>query len=493
MFAEDWTRKYFQALKEVSESIGLCRMFITGLNTNIDGLRHVKGEEVERIIAERNLEREIQHKLKHPPREIRTFSDVLAGILFCVKSGEGEEWFIRDPKITEMNKSIFGYDRLRMGGQCGIMTNVLALLNFRVIPNVVALPRIQAELFTTSGGEIIIPRTEGNRIVFKKPLEAVRGNDKTFIHWIFEFDDQFAARINGETVRAPVENRFIATFDDENIKLKIDPAFREGTLEVISRVGTVMLSGYHMLQSNYPDGSKPEDHIKNTIDLIKSWREKNTELRIHSEIGFVADNKIRKSILNLMTPNVNSIGLNEGELADNLYTLGQRDGLEEIRALSATKTYQGARKIMEKYRLSRVIIHNRDYSLCLISSSHGIKPQSELHSILFGALLAAALAYTGNFPTIKDAEKALRSGELKISEKALKEHQKLATFLENQEDYPKEKFLKDGFTVTEPFTIFIPSNLTEPRATVGLGDTICSASLAAEEALTRREQKPNQN
>lgn len=491
MFEEDWTRLYFRALREVTESIGLCRMFITGLNTNVDGLRRVRGEEVERIIAERKLEREIQSKLKHPPREIRTFSDVLAGILFCAKSGEGEEWFIRNPKIADMNKLIFGYDRLRMGGQCGIMTNVLALLNFKVIPNVVALPPIQAEQFTTKGGEILIPRIEGNQIVFKKPLEAARENDKIFIHWIFEFDDRFAVRINGETVRAPVENRFIATFDEENIKLEIDPAFREGTLEVISRVGTVMLSGYHMLQRNYPDGSNPEAHINNTVDLIKSWREKNPELRIHSEIGFVADNKIRKSILNLLAPHVNSIGLNEGELADNLYTLGQRNGLKEIRALSATETYRGARKIMEKYRLTRVLIHNREYSLCLMSSSHGIKPQRELHSILFGALLAATLAYTGNFPTTKEAEKALVSGELKISERALIEHQKLAAFLENEEGPPKEKFLKEGYTEIEPFIIFVPSNLTQPRATVGLGDTICSASLAAEEALTRREQKPN--
>jgi ADP-dependent phosphofructokinase/glucokinase len=489
MLAEDWTRKYFQALSDVRGAIGLSRMFITGFNTNIDGLRHVKGEEIERIIAERKLEREIQRKLERPPREIRTFSDVLSGILLCAKTGKGEEWFILDPKIADMNKSIFGYDRLRMGGQCGIMTNVLALLGSRVIPNVVALPPMQAELFTTEGGEIIVPRIEGNRIVFKKPLEAAREKDKVFIHWIFEFDDQFAAKIDEETIRAPVENRFIAPFDDENTKLKIDPAFREGTLEVISRVGTAILSGYHYLQSNYPDGSKPEDHIKNTIDLIKSWREKNPELRIHVEIGFISNNKIRKSILNHVAPNVNSIGLNEGELADNLYTLGQRNGLEEVRALSAAETYRGVKKIMEKFQLSRIITHNREYSLCLISSLHGIKPQSELHSILFGALLAATLAYTGNFPTIQDAEKALRSGGLKISERALVEHQKLATFLENEEGYSREKFLKEGYTGTEPFIIFAPSNLTEPRATVGLGDTICSASLAAEEALTRREQK----
>ncbi|MEM2144132.1 MAG: ADP-dependent glucokinase/phosphofructokinase [Candidatus Jordarchaeaceae archaeon] len=489
MLVDDWTKKYFRALQEVSESIRFCRTFITGLNANIDALKHVEGKEVERVISERGLESEIQNGLVRPPREIKTFSDVLAGILFCAERGQGEEWFIWNSEITEMIRSVFGYDRLRMGGQCGIMTNVLALLNLRVIPNVVALPRIQAERFTTKGGEIIIPRWEGNRIVFKKPLEAVREKDKALIHWIFEFDDEFTVKLNGETVKAPVENRFIATFDDENIKLKIDPAFREGTLKAISRVGTVILSGYHLLQRNYPDGSKPEEHIKNTINLIKLWREKNPEIRIHSELGFIANNEIRKSILKLLVPNVNSIGLNEGELADNLYTLRQRDGLEEIRALNAVRIYQGAKKIMKKYHLSRIMIHNREYSLCLISSNYGIKPQSELYAMLFGALLAAALAYTGNFPTIKDAEKALRSGKLRISEKALEEHQKLAAFLENEEGYPKEKFLKEGFTETEPFTVFSPSMLIEPKATVGLGDTLCSASLAAEEALTCREQK----
>ncbi|MEM3587532.1 MAG: ADP-dependent glucokinase/phosphofructokinase, partial [Candidatus Jordarchaeaceae archaeon] len=453
MLVEDWTKRYSRALQDVGESIRFCSTFITGLNTNIDGLRHVNGKEVEHVIAERKLESEIRDKLMHPPREIRTFSDVLAGILFCAQSGQGEEWFIWDSEIAEMIKSIFGYDRLRMGGQCGIMTNVLALLNLRVIPNVVALPRVQAERFATKGGEIIIPRREGNKIVFKKPLEAIREKDKALIHWIFEFDDQFTVKINSDIVKAPVENRFIATFDDENIKLKIDPAFCEGTLKVISRVGTVILSGYHLLQRKYPDGSKPEEHIKDTIELIKSWREKNPEIRIHSEIGFVASNEIRKSVLKLLVPNVNSIGLNEGELADNLHTLRQKEDLEEIRALNAVKIYEGAKKIMKKYHLSRIMIHSREYSICLIDSMYGVKPQNELYAILFGALLAATLAYTGNFPTIKEAEKALRSGKLKISGKALEEHNKLATFLENEEGYSKEKFLKEGFTEAEPFTI----------------------------------------
>ncbi|MFB0563272.1 MAG: ADP-dependent glucokinase/phosphofructokinase, partial [Candidatus Lokiarchaeia archaeon] len=440
-------------------------------------------------IAERSLEKEILYKLDNPPREIKTLSDVLAGILFCAKTGDGEEWFIRDPRITEMIKSIFGYDRLRMGGQCGIMTNVLALLGLRVIPNVVELPPLQAEQFITERGEILIPRLEGDKIVFKKPLEAARQTDKVFIHWIFEFDDQFSARINHETIEAPVENRFIATYDDENIKLKTDPAFREGTLEVIPEVGTVMLSGYHMLQSEYPDGSKPEEYIKNTTHLIKSWRERNPEIRIHSEVGFVANNRLRRLILDMLAPNLDSIGLNEDELADNLYTLGQQDNLLEIRALNAPQVYKGARKILEKYRLSRIMIHAREFSLSLITSKYGIEPRAELYSIMFGSLSAATLAHIGNFPTIKNAEKALQSGELKISEKGLKEHKNLAELLENELGYPKEKFLKEAFTDTEPSIIFTPSNLTEPKATVGMGDTITSASLAGEEALIRREQK----
>jgi ADP-dependent phosphofructokinase/glucokinase len=388
-----------------------------------------------------------------------------------------------------MIKSIFGYDRLRMGGQCGIMTNVLALLDLRVIPNVVELPPIQAEQFTRESGEILIPRLEENKIIFKKPLEAARENDKIFIHWIFEFDDQFSARINQETIEAPVENRFIATYDDENIKLKTDPAFREGTLEIISEAGTVILSGYHMLQNDYPDGSKPEDYIKETLDLIKSWRERNPELRIHSEIGFVADNRLRRSILDMLAPNLDSIGLNEDELADNLYTLGQRDSLLGIRALDAPQVYMGARKILEKYGLSRIMIHSREFSLSLTTPNYGIDPRDELYSIMFGSLLAATLAHTGNFPTIKDAEKALRSGELKISEKGLKEHQNLAEMFEIEEGYPNEKFLEEGFTETNPSLAFTPSILTEPKATVGMGDTITSASLAGEEALISRKKK----
>ncbi|MGQ9720383.1 MAG: ADP-dependent glucokinase/phosphofructokinase [Candidatus Jordarchaeum sp.] len=489
MFAEEWTKKYSQALQEVSQCIGLCRMFITGLNTNIDGLIHVSGKEIENIITEKKLANEVIYKLDNPPREIRTFSDVLAGILYCAKTGDGEEWFIRDPQIIEMIKSIFSYDRLRMGGQCGIMTNVLALMNLRVIPNVVELPPLQAEQFTTEIGEVLIPRFEGKEIVFKKPLEAARHGDKVFIHWIFEFDNQFKARINQEIVEAPVENRFIATYDDENVKLKTDPAFREGTLKVISEVGKVILSGYHMLQTSYSDGSKPEDYIKETLELINSWRERNPELRIHSEIGFLADSALRKSVLDMIAPRMDSIGLNEDELADNLYTLGHKNNLRKIRALDAPQIYKGARKIMERYQLSRIMVHTREFSLSLTKSDYGINPIDELYSIIFGSLFAATLAHTGIFPTIRAAEKTLKSGDLVVSEKGLMEHQKLAELLEDEENYPKQKFLKEGFTETEPSIAFTPSKLTEPKATVGMGDTITSASLAGEEALTRRAKK----
>lgn len=486
MLAKEWTEKYFQALREVSRNIGLCRIFITGLNTNIDGLRHVRGQEIEKVINDEKLADEVLHKLNNPPREIVTFSDVLAGILYCAKTGDGEEWFIREPKITEEIKSVFGYDRLRMGGQCGIMTNVLALMNLKVIPNVVELPPLQAEQFTKNCGEILIPRFEDEKIVFKKPLEAAREGDKVFIHWIFEFDNQFKARINHEIIEAPVENRFIATYDDENIKLKTDPAFREGTLKVIQKVGKVILSGYHMLQKSYPDGSKPEDHIKETLELINSWRERNPEIRIHSEIGFLADPELRKSVLDMVAPNVDSLGLNEDELADNLHTLGQRNGLAEIKALDARKIYVGSRKILEKYRLSRIMVHTREFSLSLTSSNYGIHPRDELHSLMFGSLFAATLAHTGNFPTIQAAEKTLKSSRLKVSMKGREEHRKLAELLESEEGYPKQKFLKEGFTETEPSIAFVPSKLTEPKATVGMGDTITSATLAAEEALTCR-------
>ncbi len=493
MLVKEWIEKYFQALQEVKRNIGLCHMFITGLNTNIDGLKHVRGPEIEKIVNEEKLAEEVLHKLNNPPREIVTFSDVLAGILYCAKNGDGEEWFIRKPRITEMIKSVFGYDRLRMGGQCGIMTNVLALMNLKVIPNVVELPPLQAEQFTKNCGEILIPRFEGGKIVFKKPLEAAREEDKVFIHWIFEFDNQFKARINHEIVEAPVENRFIATYDDENIKLKTDPAFREGTLKVIQKVGRVILSGYHMLQKVYPDGSKPEDYIRETLDLINSWRERNPEIRIHSEIGFLAEPDLRKSVLDMVAPNVDSLGLNEDELADNLHTLGDRDGLAEIKALDAPKIYMGARKILEKYHLPRIMVHTREFSLSLTTPNYGIHPRDELYSIMFGSLFAATLAHTGNFPTIQVAEKTLKSGELKVSMRGMAEHQKLAELLENEEGYPKQKFLEEGFTDTEPSIAFVPSKLTEPKATVGMGDTITSATLAAQEALTRRAKKHQNN
>ncbi|MBS7287264.1 MAG: hypothetical protein KIH01_00555 [Candidatus Freyarchaeota archaeon] len=471
-----WVEAYSRSLETVAQASRSLK-FIVGFNVNIDAVKHVCREDVERLMRHVSPS-EVAKRIFNLPMKVDSLEDFLAGFFICVRDGVGGEWIITSSDVSRKLEKLLGWDEMRMGGQGGNMTNILARLGHRVIPNVPSLPSQQADLFYDENVVIPVPTDRG--VTFKHPREATRPGDPLLIHWISEFKRGLSVSLGDLSFEAPRDNRFIATFDEVNARLQIAPGFWEGSILEAKEAVAAAVSGYHLLREKYLNGETCWDVAGRTTHLIREWRSVNPELTIHAEMGFTSSSEVRKAVLSLVFPHVDSVGVNETEL----HMFHSPTHTKPLSSYSAPELYLKARGLIEKYRLKRVFVHTREYSISIIKQSYGVHPEEEFMALLFGALLAATLADTGTPPTISKAREAMKLGRFEVSEDGIREHEKLASLLDSEGEANYKFFLEHGFVEGDPGVVFVPSMIArEIKATVGLGDTICSGALAGEQLL----------
>ncbi len=117
-------------------------------NANVDALYSITGEEVSAMLASADGA-DVMGKITTPTGVINSISDFLAGLLFCMKEGTGAEWLIHEPEVFKRLKDQFIHrSKLRMGGNMGIMANVLSEMGAElVVPNVVNPTERQLSFF----------------------------------------------------------------------------------------------------------------------------------------------------------------------------------------------------------------------------------------------------------------------------------------------------------------------------------------------------------
>lgn len=117
-------------------------------NANIDALYSITGAEVSDMLASEDAA-ELVEKIATPTGVINSMSDLLAGLLICMKEGTGAEWLVHRPEAFKLLKDKFiNGSRLRMGGNMGIMANVLSEMGAElVIANVVKPTKRQLSFF----------------------------------------------------------------------------------------------------------------------------------------------------------------------------------------------------------------------------------------------------------------------------------------------------------------------------------------------------------
>lgn len=476
----EWNEKYEKSVVRMSEKINSIHGFVVSYLTCIDAVHQIFGDEIEKILSKNSdLTRDVLAKLQKPLGRINSAADLLAGLLYHMKNGKGGEWLVHNEETFNWIMANFGYGKLEIGG-VGRMANVLSRLGVPlVIPHVIRLPEIQARLFV-SQGNIRIPTLEGGKIVFKPPMDAVRQGDKPLIHWIFQFEKGVKVRVGNKIIEVPQDNRFIATCNEDDLKLGIEPAFEVGTREVIKNIDRVVVFGYHLMKPRYNNGTTCIDHIAPAMGQLLEWRHLNPNVKIHLELGSSQYPEIWEIMLEKIAPLVNSVGLNEDELAESLEFYGYKKTANELRRKpSAYTIFEGMLKLFKELDAGRLNVHARDFSMSLIKRDYGISPETEQYAMLFGAMVSATFSTTGRFTDLEGITKFIYHPNLSISSNGLIQHELLSRKLNM---IPKTEFLKSGITkINDHWLIFSVSKTTEkPSKTVGLGDCFAATTFLAE-------------
>jgi ADP-dependent phosphofructokinase/glucokinase len=393
-----------------------------------------------------------------------------------MKQGSGAEILIQSRAVAHQIENSFFW-QFRLGGNAGIMANVLATLGARPILNAPALGQRLAGMLHAG---VSVPSAEtaqpdqgaeepkANQAIGQirdQAIDQAKYLDKEteMVHFVFQFKRGDAILCGQRRITAPSDNRFIATYDTVNTRLITSRHFDSYCLENVRETDGALLSGFHLASL------KEYQYIfSQKIAQIKSWKDKNPQIFIHAEMGSFQSPEIMQSLLLLLSKiPVDSLGLNEDELA-------AAEGLSpESLPARWQETMQAAERLRGRLGISRVAVHTRDYILSVMLSGK-IAAREELFALQSGVEAAAALAATG-FVTGEPPQEINTLG------------------LE-----AKEEFCRKGATACgrgaflqlgEEIISLMPSLVVhKPKITVGLGDT-ATATIFFQEILAIRKNR----
>lgn len=459
IFKDLWQKKFevvFDQLKKVKNISAVA----TGFNANIDAVFKLTAEKLKDLIVKNKISLDELQNIERC--RILNEKDFIKGLFKAFRFGIAEEWICENEAVYNWIKENVGYNHLQIGGQGGIMANVLSTVGIqKVFVHTNSLPKLQSEQFVKNDN--LLSFDELGQL--KPAYQIDRKNDLELIHFIIEFKRGDVLEIEGQKFRCPKANRFIATYDPLNLKLILDEHFMSRMKA--EKLDYVILSGFHALLSN----NGGEGLIEDVAIKIKQWKELSPETIFHVEIASTQDIIIRKAIVEQIVPLVDSIGINDRETIDLLIALGQKNFAKRCNEqTTAENLLKGLSVIKEKTGVKRIQLHMFGLYLTLQDKNFKISPDQNLKGMLTAAVVAAAKAKTGSVE-----EKDILDIKHEVSDVGLIELDSFAVGL-GQPDLALTGIGRYRMwdLIATP-TILIENPLT----LVGMGDTISSLSLVA--------------
>ncbi len=457
------------------EGLGRVGRVVAAFNTNIDAVVKVSGAQLGGLMQGMTA-----GQLEEGKRLIGAPADVLRGLFKCFCGGIAEEWLIEDPEVVAWISKQFGPAKMQMGGQAGIVANVLALCGVSdVLVHCAALPKAQAQLFL----DLDNLRTTDSDGQLTRAYSISRESDGEMIHWILEFDRGDKLVFDGKEFVCPKSNRFIATYDPMNFAMTVDANFDQAAKNLPCDL--IFLSGYHLLSQTLADGGSGTAKIDETFIKIASWggaaqkegvvaQNESGALDgknplVHLEFASTSDLVIRHYLLD--STNVFSIGLNERETIDLLELLDPELAKKCSAEPNSANLFVGIQTIMKHTGVKRVQLHMFGLYVTLLAKDAAIKPEDAQGGMALASVVAASKALGGSLNVKEDL---LRAAGMSVAQRGLDELERLAKVLG-----PDFRQVKPGIWLGPAFDVVaLPTILVDkPLTLVGVGDTISSLSL----------------
>jgi len=472
---ETWRQHYACVpghLEDMHRVDGVASVF----NANIDAVLKVQPEMLLQWMNE--LGADEWQVLNKGSRRISEPVDVLRGFVECFSKGVAQEWLVQDEATFDWMREHLGYDRLQMGGQGGIIANVMAVTGVKqVYVHCISLPAQQAGLFL-GRPSLVSTDSAGNL----HPAGLIdRSGDRPLIHWILEFDQGAELTLGGLSLVCPKSNRFIATYDPLNFQLAIDKPFAAALCAPHNPLNVILLSGYQMLTEPLSDGEPGSGlaRIHDSWSIVQAWKDAHPGAVVHFEFASTQDLKIRAALAREIAPKADSVGCNEQELIGILEVLGETELVRECQSLSAIGLFKGLVRVYESLALKRVQLHMFGLYLTLIrpaarSQGPSFQAQANRDGMVFAATLAATKAGTGS---LEYRENLLWAHGREVSDHSLKELAALDAYVAKA--YGLKGLAESGIVTAPQFdAVAVPTILIDrPVTLVGMGDTISSLSL----------------
>ena len=461
---------HFQSAEEQLEKMAGVKGLISAFNANIDAVIKIPAQKIEEII--KNFDLNEKNLIVEGPARILSEEDAIRGLIKCFKGGIAEEWLIEDKKIFDWLNENIGYEKMQMGGQGGIVANVMATCGVEnVYVHTASSPEEQSKLFL----DLPNLKNVNSSGKLQKANSVDRENDIPLIHWIIEFDKNDKLNIDGEEIICPKSNRFIATYDPLNFKLAIDENFNKKMSEPETKVDYIILSGYQMLQEKLNDGSTGIERIDDSVKIVEGWRKNNPESILHFEIASTQDKIIRKYLIDNLAKVADSVGFNERELIDILEVIDEDKLAKECdEETTASNLFRGMLKVFDYIKCPRLQLHMFGLYITLQKKGFKVSPLRNRKGMQLAANIAATKAGTG---AINSKDILLWSKDKLVSDVGLNELSGLAKLTE--EMFAENKLMETGIFENEEIEIIaVPTILIDkPITLVGMGDTISSTSL----------------
>ncbi|WP_321420436.1 ADP-dependent glucokinase/phosphofructokinase [uncultured Methanomethylovorans sp.] len=438
-------------------------------NANIDALYSITGPEVSAMLTSKDAA-EVLAKVTNPPGVINSMPDFLAGLLLCMKEGTGAEWLIHEPEIFKHLKDRFLLSsKLRMGGNMGIMANVLSEMGAElVIPNVVKPTARQLSFFSKKA--IHIPG-------FDSCSKETSCESDEPIHFVFDFKKGEYVEFEDISFTVPRENRFIATYDIMNISLFVNPFFEEYAIRHAAEMDGLLISGFHMMLENYSDGSTYMDKLDKVLGQLETWWSINNDLSIHVEFGHFTNKNMALHVFSRLSSIVGSIGMNEDELA--MLTSMHEVNAAKILQMDVFSIIEAAKRSLLVSDLRKMIVHTREYVLS-ISRQTDLAGESQIEAMSFGVACAGIFASTGQLHDRNTLYSM--SSTLKESDFGRAQTEKFINAISAVRFGRGAAGIYDGYQVC-----IIPTLLSDnPISTVGLGDTVTASMFLRELELRQK-------
>ena len=219
-YATEWFDKLQKCVGNTRPPLGV----FCGYNAHIDYIEYLE-EELLAPILQKNMTSNVFQRIKANefPNVIQTPEDFLVALCFAVNSGKSVQIKTDNEEMLPwFNRNFDQADEHRIGGQTGIIANLLGRLGVKTIIFIPNLSPAQRRYFYKENIFFPLIDLKSQKIYLQNASKIAQSDQASKINWIFEYEKKFTVVVHEDTTNlvykiiAPRSNRFIVADATKN-------------------------------------------------------------------------------------------------------------------------------------------------------------------------------------------------------------------------------------------------------------------------------------